>query len=149
MAVLRKCVCCGKEYEYCPNCSKSNKPAWMVTFCSERCKDLFNIVSAYNMKLIGKAKVQAFVTEHSIDDFSHFNNSIRKVLEEACRGEVSQIAVVPSPIPVPEPVVKEEAKIPVEAPVLEENKDVEKAEKAEEKKESVAKSRIIRRRKKT
>lgn len=90
MAVLRKCVCCGKEYEYCPNCGKNSKPAWMVTFCGEDCKELFNIVSAYNMKLVSKAKVQAFVAEHGITDFQKFEGPIRKVLEEASVAVVNQ-----------------------------------------------------------
>lgn len=107
MAVLRKCICCGKEYEYCPNCGKNSKPAWMVTFCGEDCKELFNIVSAYNMKLINKAKVQAFVAEHDITDFQKFENSIRKVLEAASDSTANPepvmemqkaSAVIPEPI---------------------------------------------------
>lgn len=81
MAVKRKCVCCGKEYDYCPNCAKKDQPAWMVTFCNETCKELFNVVSAYNMKRLGKEKVQAFIAEHNITD-SHYSEPIEKVLRE-------------------------------------------------------------------
>ena len=66
MSVMRKCVCCGKEYEFCPNCGKKSQPLWMVSFCSETCKDLFNLVSAYNIGRVGKVAVQTFVTEHNI-----------------------------------------------------------------------------------
>ena len=82
MAIKRKCVCCGKEYEFCPNCMKKADPAWMTTFDSEVCKDLFNIVSAYNMKKVGKVRVQAFLAEHNITDFNKFTEPIKKVLEE-------------------------------------------------------------------
>jgi hypothetical protein len=82
MSVKRKCICCGREYEYCPNCAQKNQPAWMVTFCNETCKDLFNVVSAYNMNRIGRDKVQAFAAEHNITS-ANYSGSINKVLEEA------------------------------------------------------------------
>ena len=81
MSVIRKCVCCGKEYDFCPNCAKKEQPAWMVTFCSVPCKELFNIVSAYNANRIGKAAVQAYVAEHHITG-TNYAEPIRKVLEE-------------------------------------------------------------------
>ena len=82
MSVRRKCICCGREYEYCPTCNKADQPVWKVTFCTERCKDLFNIVSAYNTKRIGKPDLQSFLMEHGITEPSKYNAPIRKVLEE-------------------------------------------------------------------
>lgn len=81
MAVKRKCVCCGKEYSFCPNCAKANQPQWMVTFCSEGCKDLFHVISGYNMKRLGKADVQAFIAEHNITG-TKYTEPIRKVIDE-------------------------------------------------------------------
>ena len=82
MSVLRKCVCCGKEYDYCPACPKKDQPGWMATFCSEPCKELFNIVSAYNTKRIGKDAVRKFVIEHKVD-VSKYLAPVQKVLNEA------------------------------------------------------------------
>lgn len=82
MAVMRKCACCGYQYEYCPSCTKSAQPAWMASFCSKECKDLFNTISAYNMKRIGKPALQAFIAEHGITDVSKYSEPIKKVLEE-------------------------------------------------------------------
>lgn len=81
MSVIRKCVCCGKEYEFCPGCPRKDQPAWMVTYCSEPCKELFNIVSAYNAKRISKADVKKFVSEHKIDT-SKVTEPVEKVLNE-------------------------------------------------------------------
>lgn len=81
MSVKRKCVCCDKEYDYCPNCAQKDQPAWMVTFCCEGCKDLFNIVSAYNAKRIGKAAVQSYVAEHDVNN-TKFTGPVKKVLDE-------------------------------------------------------------------
>ena len=80
MAVKRKCVCCGKEYDFCPNCAKSNQPQWMASFCSEPCKGLFKVVSAYNMKQVGKSAVQRYISEHNIT--GKYTAPIEKVLNE-------------------------------------------------------------------
>lgn len=82
MAVKRQCVCCGEEYEYCPNCEKVKQPLWRVTFCSEKCKDLFNMVSAYNTKRVGKAQLQSFIAEHGINEASRYTEPVKKVLME-------------------------------------------------------------------
>ena len=142
MSVVRKCVCCDKEYEFCPSCKKKDQPAWMVSFCSEPCKGLFNVISAYNAKRIGKGAVQAYIAEHKITDFTKYTPSIKKVLEEATgtipmpKVEISKVDThkVEKPkaenlpkvdivtetkveTPQPEPIAKE---VPViEAPIVE------------------------------
>lgn len=53
MANNRKCLLCGSEYSYCPNCAKDRKrPSWLMSFDKEECKTVFETLSAYNMKLI-------------------------------------------------------------------------------------------------
>lgn len=81
MSVKRKCVCCGKEYDYCPSCPKKDQPGWMVTFCSESCKELFNIVSAYNVKRISKEAVIKYMSEHNLE-VDKYVDSVKKVLNE-------------------------------------------------------------------
>ena len=72
----------------------------MVTFCCEGCKDLFNIVSAYNAKRIGKAAVQSYVADHAINN-KKFTGPVKKVLDEVgvtieLRKDVPQEAVMQS-----------------------------------------------------
>lgn len=106
MSTRRKCVCCGKEYDYCPNCAKKSQPGWMVTFCSVECKELFNVISAYNVKRVGKSAVQKFIADHKIQNTSRYTESIRKVLEETKPDEAPKIS---------EPVVAE--KVVIEEPI--------------------------------
>lgn len=48
MANLRKCIVCGKEYEYCPRCSRfAHLPKYMFTYCSENCKEIDYITASY------------------------------------------------------------------------------------------------------
>lgn len=48
----RKCIVCGKISEYCPYCAEyAHLPTWRAIYCSENCKELFDVSSDY---LIGK-----------------------------------------------------------------------------------------------
>ena len=95
--MLRKCVCCGKEYDYCPGCHKKDQPGWMVTFCSESCKDLFNIVSAYNVKRIDKAAVRKYVVGHNMDT-SKYLEPIQKVLNEVMETKATVMTKTPKTV---------------------------------------------------
>ena len=97
MGVKRKCICCGKTYDYCPNCDKGNNKLWMVTFDTELCKELFNEVSLYNVKRASKEDVQAFVARKGITNFSAFEEPIRKVLEETKFDRADRRISVPAP----------------------------------------------------
>ena len=47
-AKIRICSVCRKEYEYCPKCREyEHLPVWMLAFCSENCKSIFNATSDY------------------------------------------------------------------------------------------------------
>lgn len=79
MSVTRKCVCCSKQYEFCPTCAKKDQPAWMVTFCSVTCKEFFNLVSAYNSKRIDQQTVWGYIQSHGIN-LDNCSDPIKKIL---------------------------------------------------------------------
>ena len=81
MSKIRKCICCNNSYEYCGNCGDGrSKPSWMAMYDTEKCKDVFNVVSGYNMGLKQKYEVKAVLDKYSIVDFSKFKDSIKTVL---------------------------------------------------------------------
>lgn len=47
MNKMKKCILCGKEYEYCPKCSSKNLPRWMSLYDSDNCRKIFNLASDY------------------------------------------------------------------------------------------------------
>lgn len=100
MSVMRRCVCCNKEYEYCPGCHKKDQPGWMVTFCSLPCKELFNLVSAYNTKRIGKDVVKKYAMEHGLDS-SKFSEPVKKVLDDVMDVEIKSVELTEQPIKTP------------------------------------------------
>lgn len=82
----RKCKCCGKSYDYCPNCGKSSSKPWMFSFDTEVCKELFNAVSAYNMKLIKEDGIKNIVDKYSITDFSIYKDDIKNLLNNLSKA---------------------------------------------------------------
>lgn len=83
MSKKRNCLCCGQEYEYCSNCNDTKKyPTWMAEFDKEACKEVFNVVSAYNSQLVGIEDVKAVVKKYNITDFGKYKKSIKDKLNE-------------------------------------------------------------------
>lgn len=99
MAEKRKCLCCEKEYEYCVKCGKSQNMPWKVNFDSEPCKELFNIVSAYNMNLVKEDRIKEVLDKYSITDYSVYKKSIRDVLEKLFSTKKEEfIPVIEEPV---------------------------------------------------
>lgn len=83
MANERYCKCCEKLYYYCPSCKRYvDKPQWMILFDQESCKELFNMVSAYNMNRATKEDIKSVLDKYEITDYSEYKDSIKNLLNE-------------------------------------------------------------------
>lgn len=80
MSKVRNCVCCGRSYEYCPTCSKD--PVWKLLYDTEVCRDISNVVSAYNMKVISKDKAIEKIKAINVGDVAIYKDEIKKTLTE-------------------------------------------------------------------
>ena len=87
MANKRKCLACGKEYNFCPRCEASRNTPWMVTFDCAECKEIFNVVSGYNMGLVTLEDVKTVLDKNNISDVSVYQGTIREVLMKAITPE--------------------------------------------------------------
>jgi hypothetical protein len=45
MITKRKCLVCGKAYEYCKGCNPET-PSWKAIFESQNCHDIFEVMSS-------------------------------------------------------------------------------------------------------
>lgn len=115
--IFRTCICCGNKYEYCNHCGKNITP-WKNLYCSEECRAVMNIVSAYNVGRVNKDKVKAVLDEYKVTDYTKYSKDINKVLAELFAKPVEQI--------VKKEIVKDE-------PVTESVKTVEQVQPAETK----------------
>ena len=110
---MRKCVLCGKEYEYCPNCPKdSRKPLWHKLYHSENCRNIFEALNNYNFKLATKEETQEILSkcDLSIELNDHYRGEIEAIMPKK-RGMRAKVMIVDEVVPEAEPVeeIKEEA----------------------------------------
>lgn len=54
---------------------------WMSAFDNETCKDLFNLVSAYNMGMTDKNKIREYIKSHGLNP-DDYTETVRKVIED-------------------------------------------------------------------
>lgn len=125
----KTCILCGKKYTYCGNCAEfENLPHWMICYCSKNCKDIFDILSAYNMKQITKEEAKEAFEKCDLSykqKFYHTNldciNSI--IADETIKpvATADRITTVDRPIMnIPEPLT--ETTVTVDESIIETNK---------------------------
>ena len=84
----RKCCVCGKEYSYCNTCGEDrNKPLWMLSYCSENCKNIYYACASYNMKNATKDKAKEILNKCNLDNRENFTESAKKIIEELYKEE--------------------------------------------------------------
>lgn len=67
----------------------------MMEFDNEVCKEVFNIISAYNMGIKTKDDVASVLYKYNVTDFSVFKESIRNKLNELFPPELLTV-ITPS-----------------------------------------------------
>ena len=83
----RKCIVCGKEYEYCNRCeSYAAFPAWMSIFHDENCKKIMSIATEYRAGNLTKAEAKIRLDGCDISNKKNFSDSILKTVNEICSG---------------------------------------------------------------
>lgn len=93
MSKTRTCIACQNSYQYCPHCGDyARYPKWMNEFDTEACKELFNVISGYNMGIFKKDDVKKIVDKYEIKDFSAYKESIANKLNELFSEPVVEVA---------------------------------------------------------
>lgn len=97
---MRKCVVCGTEYEYCPNCPKHRQQAaWHKLFHEENCKKIFNILNDYHFKHIDINEARELLSQcdlsHMHDFNAHYRNEIETIMAKPKhRGYRAKLSLV-------------------------------------------------------
>ena len=82
MAKERECLVDGRHYQYCPHCNKNGAvETWKNTYCSKKCRDIFNTCSKYEGGLI--AQEEAYNILSSLDiNIDKMQKSVRDSVEK-------------------------------------------------------------------
>lgn len=102
----RNCYLCGEHYQYCPTCSNDRmKPAYMATFHSENCKNIFDICTRFNMNIMSKAEAQEALNACDLSNKANFKSYVQRDLENIFaeepkkRGKRSELPIIDEAIP--------------------------------------------------
>ena len=81
----RKCIVCGKEYEYCNRCSShANMPTWMALYHDDNCRSIMNIATEYMAGNITKADAKSQLDTCDLTNKKNFKESVVKAVNEIC-----------------------------------------------------------------
>ena len=102
----KTCILCGKKYSYCSGCAEfDHLPRWMECYCSENCKDIFNILSSYNMNHKTKEEAKTLLEKCDltmIDTYSEFNrNCINSIMTDETSNKDNSAETIDPTKPVP------------------------------------------------
>lgn len=77
MITKRKCLVCGKIYEYCKGCNPET-PSWKAIFESQNCHDIFEVMSS-SMSDEGKKEM---LNELDLSELEKFNEDIKAQIKD-------------------------------------------------------------------
>ena len=93
MAHERKCMICGRDYEYCAHGCKdfdASKP-WMYLFDKESCKNIYEVWQSLRGKEIDKAKAVEIFKAMDLTDVLKANTEVAKEIKKIVNSEEKNI----------------------------------------------------------
>ena len=83
---LRMCCVCHKEYPFCLcNPEDRLKPTWHFAYCSENCKDIYNVTSAFEdgrmTDIEAKEKLEKLDLSEKDNFGESYQNSIASIMK--------------------------------------------------------------------
>lgn len=79
----RKCICCEKEYSYCPNCNDfAHLPSWMTIYHDSNCKEICDAIKSYGFNYITKEQAKDLLDKCDLTNKKMFKQSIQNKIDE-------------------------------------------------------------------
>ncbi len=104
MAIKRSCYLCGTKYEFC-DCNR--QPAYMATFCSENCKDIFKSLCSYGSGMISAEECKNLLECCDLSKQDSYKESTRNTMAKVFASAEPVVEIeepIAEVIPEPEPV---------------------------------------------
>lgn len=84
---LRTCCVCGTQYKFCPRCNEDkDKPLFYFTFCSENCRDIYNVTSEYENGQIDSIDAKAQIDKLDLSKLSNFGTSYKASIDKIIKS---------------------------------------------------------------
>lgn len=73
---VQTCLLCKQTYEYCGGCSKyKHLPTFMTTFCSQNCKDIYQVMTNFEGKILTKEEAKRQLMNLDISRHDYYTKS--------------------------------------------------------------------------
>ena len=95
----KTCAVCGKQYTYCSGCG-FQEPSYRRSMCSESCRDIYRILSAYNMNNLDKEQAAKKLRSCDLTRIEEFSPNIKKEVKAILADVPAEKAVAPQPVEV-------------------------------------------------
>ena len=91
------CTICRKNYQFCSQCSDfDHLPRWMDAYCSENCKDLYNIAAGWINNWLDKDVELARLEKIDLSRKEYYPDWLKNVIDEmnSSKSDVPLKAIV-------------------------------------------------------
>ena len=90
---LRMCCVCHKEYSFCPVCNPEDrlKPTWNFAYCSENCKDIYNITSSFENGRLSDIDAKAKLEKLDLSRKEYFGESYQNSIASIMKAKAQVI----------------------------------------------------------
>ena len=73
---VQTCLLCKQTYEYCGGCSKyKHLPTFMTTFCSQNCRDIYQVMTNFEGKILTKEEAKRQLMNLDISRHNYYTKS--------------------------------------------------------------------------
>lgn len=73
---VQTCLLCKQTYEYCGGCSKyKHLPTFMTTFCSQNCRDIYQVMTNFEGKILTKEEAKRQLMNLDISRHDYYTKS--------------------------------------------------------------------------
>ena len=73
---IQTCLLCKQTYEYCGGCSKyKHLPTFMTTFCSQNCRDIYQVMTNFEGKILTKEEAKRQLMNLDISRHDYYTKS--------------------------------------------------------------------------
>lgn len=90
---LRTCCVCHEEYSFCPVCNSEDrlKPTWHFAYCSENCKDIYNITSSFEDGRMTDIEAKAKLEKLDLSRKEYFGESYKNSIASIMKAKAQVI----------------------------------------------------------
>lgn len=92
MGKERICSVCKHAYKYCPACKEdAKKPTWLFAFCSENCRNIYNITSDFENKQLTDIEAKAKLEKLDLSRKEYFGESYKNSIASIMKTKAQVI----------------------------------------------------------